>query len=68
MGRIDQLFNVINQAVKDKGIFYVIKRASFILIYLAYQNDIFLQKNLHMQITSFLINLIALTRTASPFN
>ena len=36
MGRISQLFNVINQAVKDKGIFYVIKRASFILIYLAY--------------------------------
>ena len=35
MGRISQL-NVINQAVKDKGIFYVIKRASFILIYLAY--------------------------------
>ena len=44
MGRIDQLFNVINQAVKDKGIFYVIKRASFILIYLAYHKLLSKQK------------------------
>ena len=44
MGRIDQLSNVINQAIKDKGIFYVIKRASFIWIYFIYYK-LFSKKN-----------------------
>ena len=53
MGRIDQLFNVINQAVKDKGIFYVIKRASFILIYLAYHKLFSKQKPIMIVTISF---------------
>ncbi len=45
MGRADQLFNVVNQAIKDKGIFYVIKRASSIWIYLIYHKLFSKQKN-----------------------
>ena len=45
MGRIYQLFNVINQAIKDKGIFYVIKRAFSIWIYFVYYKLFSEQKN-----------------------
>ena len=37
MGRAHQLANVVNQAVKDKGIFYVMKRGVFVSAYIVYR-------------------------------
>ena len=45
MGRIHQLLAVINQAVKDKGIFFVIKRGSTIWFYLIYHKLFLNQKS-----------------------
>lgn len=60
MGRIYQLFNVINQAIKDKGIFYVIKRAFSIWIYFVYYKLFSEQKILFSE-----VNRIAIFMTSS---
>ncbi len=36
MGRIYQLLTVVNRAIKDKGIFFVIKKGSSVWIYFIY--------------------------------